>query len=218
MTGTKGTRSCRKCKQHLPTELFDFHASGNGQRHERCRNCRTSFGQYGKGRPALPAPNPSGLCMCGCGQITKRARQTGFVNGDLQQVRGEHTCYITGHKSTDWVHSYVVDPDSGCWYPPAGNPRAREAHRRVYKRVKGPIPEGMDLDHECCHRRCINPDHLTPVTRQQNYDRDRARRHVAGCVALALQKSGHSETLRVGDVVLGELSIEGGLLVLRTTD
>lgn len=45
------------------------------------------------------------------------------------------------------------------------------AHRAMYEQVIGPIPEGMDLDHLCRQPRCINPDHLEPVTRAKNLQR-----------------------------------------------
>lgn len=49
--------------------------------------------------------------------------------------------------------------------------RSRLAHRVAYELVKGPIPEGLDLDHLCRNRKCVNPDHLEPVTRQENLAR-----------------------------------------------
>ena len=42
------------------------------------------------------------------------------------------------------------------------------AHRWAYEHIVGPIPEGMDLDHLCRVRRCVRPDHLEPVTHQEN--------------------------------------------------
>lgn len=47
----------------------------------------------------------------------------------------------------------------------------RRAHRIVYERVKGPIPQGLTLDHLCRNRRCVNPDHLEPVTNRENLRR-----------------------------------------------
>ena len=43
-----------------------------------------------------------------------------------------------------------------------------KAHRRYYEVLVGPIPPGLDLDHLCRNRACVNPDHLEPVTRSVN--------------------------------------------------
>lgn len=45
------------------------------------------------------------------------------------------------------------------------------AHRFAYEAAVGPIPEGLDLDHLCRNRRCVNPAHLEPVTRSENLRR-----------------------------------------------
>jgi hypothetical protein len=47
------------------------------------------------------------------------------------------------------------------------------AHRVAYELLVGPIPEGLDLDHLCRIRACVNPDHLEPVTRRENCLRGR---------------------------------------------
>lgn len=35
----------------------------------------------------------------------------------------------------------------------------------------GPIPQGLHLDHLCRNTRCVNPDHLEPVTPKVNNSR-----------------------------------------------
>jgi hypothetical protein len=55
------------------------------------------------------------------------------------------------------------------------------AHRIAYLFVKGSVPDDLQLDHlchtydpdcpggnDCLHRRCVNPDHLEPVTQRVN--------------------------------------------------
>jgi hypothetical protein len=49
-----------------------------------------------------------------------------------------------------------------------GGGTTRWAHRIVFERMAGPIPEGHELHHECGNRRCVNPTHLRPVTRAQH--------------------------------------------------
>lgn len=42
------------------------------------------------------------------------------------------------------------------------------AHRLLYTLLVGPVPIGLDLDHLCRNRLCVNPSHLEPVTRREN--------------------------------------------------
>lgn len=45
------------------------------------------------------------------------------------------------------------------------------AHRVAYMITIGEIPPGLDLDHLCRNRQCVNPTHLEPVTRRENLQR-----------------------------------------------
>jgi hypothetical protein len=44
--------------------------------------------------------------------------------------------------------------------PGAKNRTTTTAHRKYYELCKGPIPEGMQVNHRCDNRKCINPDHM----------------------------------------------------------
>ncbi len=45
------------------------------------------------------------------------------------------------------------------------------AHRFSFEMVNGPVPNGLELDHLCRVRRCVNPSHLEAVTRLENIRR-----------------------------------------------
>ena len=57
------------------------------------------------------------------------------------------------------------------------------AHRAVYTALVGEIPDGMQIDHLCKNRRCCNPDHLEPVTQQENIRRSASGAHHAAKTA-----------------------------------
>lgn len=53
----------------------------------------------------------------------------------------------------------------------AGGLYTAQAHRVAYELLIAPIPEGLELDHLCRNRPCVNPWHLDPVTRLVNHRR-----------------------------------------------
>jgi len=78
---------------------------------------------------------------------------------------------------------YTPEPNSGCWLwtghvDRAGYGQARQgartrpAHIVVWEvEVGRPVCDGMELDHLCRVRCCVNPRHLEQVTHQENMRR-----------------------------------------------
>lgn len=75
-----------------------------------------------------------------------------------------------------------INESTGCWEwtgqledgygrVPVSRGKYASAHRSAYEIWKGSIPAELELDHLCRNRRCINPDHLEPVTHQENVRR-----------------------------------------------
>lgn len=80
-----------------------------------------------------------------------------------------------------------VAKSDGCWLwmgylTPKGYGHTRHrgrmtfAHRIAYEAVNGPIPEGLEIDHRCRVRNCVNPSHLDAVTHRENMIRATATR------------------------------------------
>ena len=72
------------------------------------------------------------------------------------------------------------------------------AHRWSYEFCVGEIPEGLQIDHLCRIRHCVNPDHLEPVTQQVNISRGYyatkthcPRAHAYAGTNLRINKKGH---------------------------
>jgi len=79
-------------------------------------------------------------------RVSKKIDATGF-------------CWLWRGALQDGYGSQIIDGKS--W----------AAHRLVYTLLVGEVPTGLDLDHLCRVRHCVNPDHLEPVTRGENLRR-----------------------------------------------
>lgn len=82
------------------------------------------------------------------------------------------------------IERYTIrDPATDCWLWTGmldtagygrfygdlnGKPVQMSAHRASYEFFRGPIPAGMQIDHLCRVRRCVNPAHFEVVTGGEN--------------------------------------------------
>jgi HNH endonuclease len=165
--------------------------------------------------------NSDQLCACGCGQTTWLATKTDPRSG---AVKGQPRRYLKGHaRAGKTKQRWIVDEETGCWVwqlyvdrngygrlATRGAPKTNRtalAHRWMWEQTFGPIPDGMPLDHTChtrdescpggpgcLHRRCVNPEHLEPVTTRENVARSRQTKLSERDVAIAkmLREAGYT--------------------------
>jgi hypothetical protein len=86
------------------------------------------------------------------------ARRCGFDAYDVEDHGYDTPCWIFRKKPTNRGYAQFMMPDGS----------QPGAHRAFYEHYVGPIPVGLTIDHLCRVRRCVNPDHLEPVTRGEN--------------------------------------------------
>lgn len=96
-----------------------------------------------------------------------------------------HLAGSNGGRSSRWFQSTIADVMANmektdtCWIwkgriQSGGygivrfEGRDQYAHRVVFEIESGKIPEGLQIDHLCRNRRCVNPSHLEPVTQKEN--------------------------------------------------
>lgn len=132
--------------------------------------------------PGCDRPVESGSNRRYCpGHRARLKRTGGFGAGQIKNVppRGSSTEDVI--RFNGWTVT-----DSGCWEY-AGprfsngygqvkvNGTPQLVHRFVYELWVGAIPEGHVVRHKCDNKPCMNPDHLTTGTTQDNVD-DRTKR------------------------------------------
>lgn len=122
------------------------------QRHT-CELCGAEFTRYGV--------RPYRFCSHGC-----KAKAVGLAR--------------TRPKLERFMEKIEVDSATGCWNWLAfcdrwgygrfkwSSDKGMVAFRAAWLLFRGPVPEGLELDHLCRNARCVNPDHLEPVTTREN--------------------------------------------------
>lgn len=131
-----------------------------------------------------PTHDPAhGLCACGCGERTPVSK---YNRRRLGHVKGQPVKYVNGHngrrdlRERFWEKVDKTSSPTGCWLwtgaiikgygsiKVADEKRSKLAHRVSYEWARGPIPDGLTIDHLCRTTACVNPMHLEAVTSAVN--------------------------------------------------
>ena len=110
-----------------------------------------------------------------------------------------------------WRHVDKGAP-GGCWQWTAGGNQLgygqfrtpdgmKVAHRVAWELLRGSIPDGMELDHRCHNRGCVNPDHLRVVSRVENMQNHSG--------LYANNKSGHNGVVKVHNSWIAYAQVRG---------
>ena len=82
--------------------------------------------------------------------------------GNIKQIRmGHRVCWM-------WLGAKSRNGYPGVFWTGHRPPGYVKAHRFAYCAAKGPIPDGLTLDHLCRVRCCVNPAHLEAVDNRTN--------------------------------------------------
>jgi len=75
------------------------------------------------------------------------------------KVNKTETCWLWTAATTDGYGMFSIGGQAG---------RMHRAHRVSFEALVGSIPEGLQIDHLCRVRNCVNPEHLEPVLPEVN--------------------------------------------------
>lgn len=119
-------------------------------------------------RKCQPVPFDLDLfCACGCGQLitvrTKPSEQPRYVHGHNQRRISLPDCWV--EDSDTGCHLWLGATSTDGYGHIQWNGRPRPVHVAFWEQSFGPVPAGLVLHHRCECKRCVNPAHLEPMTR-----------------------------------------------------
>lgn len=149
--------------------------------HKAKRLCKThaEYDRIGKDLHAIVKPEE----FCSISGCTRRRKARGWCHTHYTRFIRHGNPNSVGLIYGDNEKRFwsKVDKTPTCWVW-TGSPHSagygtilidgqiKYAHRVSYEMAYGRIPEGLEIDHICHNRPCVNPSHLRPVTRKQNME------------------------------------------------
>ena len=143
---------------------------------------------------------PTKTCSRDCLNLRSAVR-TAYENGDHRETISaiKDQCIVTPGGCWEWQPSDREYPRI-CIGP--GN-KARPVHRISLEAHHGALLGAQAAHHKCANTRCVNPDHLQPVTAVENNAEMMARQYMLGRIAdlekaLATHEPNHPLLAEIG--------------------
>lgn len=162
----KRSRACLDCG----TDITQRHHNA-----VRCIPCAATREHSKNGSTNSVAACVVGDEDCRPGPVTR-----GYCRRHYARVKSNGSPY----RSKPDLYSMYVVTSTECWEwtgvrstggygrtPASITGRSLQAHRVFYEHLVAPIPDGQVLDHLCRNPPCVNPEHLEPVSQQENIQR-----------------------------------------------
>jgi HNH endonuclease len=193
LTATRTEKCVGKCTDRISSQVVapvlystfgkrDDEAASLRTESSRCHVLPPLRGAVGKGAP-MQATQSTFLCSIpGCAKVSKRRGWCRMHNARWERHGDPNVCLRAFNLPVTEriLRGIEKEPTTGCWiwvkarhetgYGMVAMPGQRHsfAHRAAYEAFVGAIPAGLEIDHLCRVRACCNPEHLEPVTRQEN--------------------------------------------------
>lgn len=151
--------TCEQCggtfAAHRRTQRFCSHA------------CRAAAASAASAREcSIDGCNASAVTRGWCDRHYSAWKRTGDPLGWRDNVQRRFWERVDKKRSGCWVWTgHVAGGDYG---QIKVNGVSVMVHRYAYELLVGPIPDGLQIDHLCRNRRCVNPKHLEPVVARTN--------------------------------------------------